>query len=461
MVVDEPSIERSSRRKSRVSGIFHESLLGVLLLSSRRKGRFESHGLHLKLDNEPCSTKEADSRISQIIADEDIVMVDAGGPTEATPLPAMKRSSSSAKKAGIGGMLGGFLSKGRPDGMKRRSTQNEDEDRLRREERKMKRSRDAGNLDADAEVHEDDEQEARRAARRARKAERDAADQANEAAAEDARRAKDAERRDRRKRQEEAEEVRRHEDKEARRTARREARAADEADRIAEEERVERRRVRRAERDALAARADELAAASERRVKSERRRSYMDAATTDDDRRDRRRQRANDFPRTSRRKSAGPDINDYFDPRNSSKHHDDGEKYVYEDSSKHKYKMRPGWPHSGTDSWVKEHSDAPPPPDDTNDNSPVVPTTEDTEADEEARRRLRRSRKGQSRYDDPTAEDADRRRRREQRRAEREAAKSTRSSSHGRASKRDSGFVENILPRASTGGWWSKIKGGS
>ena len=189
--------------------------------------------------------------VQQAKQDDDIVMVDAGGPSES-----LKRSDSVAKKAGLGGMFGGLLSKSRPDN-KRRSTALTDDEGLRglrREERKVKRpAKDRADTDVDRDVTmsgatTEEDQEARREARRARRAEKEAAEEA----AEDARRAKDEEKRERRRKQEEEAEARRQEEKEARRTARREQKAQEEAERQAAEakevERTERRRARKGER---------------------------------------------------------------------------------------------------------------------------------------------------------------------------------------------------------------------
>lgn len=478
VMVEEPSPEKSSRRKSRVS---HEhptafSRLGWIMPVSMARGLsplyvpippigYDAPAQPRRRQTNKIS--ETDSIYKQVRQqDDDIVMVDAGGPSENHQPPSFKKSESRAKKAGLGGMLGGFLSKARPDATRKRSTaQTDDEGRgLRREGRKVKRARDAGtDGDMDATMvgaATDDDQEARRATRRARRAEREAA----ETAAEDARKAND-ERSTRRRKREGGDEIRRQEDREARRAARREARAVEEAARIAEDERAERRRARRAEKEAAAAQVNDLLSPNrEKRHKSERRRSTMDAATTDDDRRDRRRHRTSETPRSSRRRVTEPDIKDYFDPRNSSrrKGNDDvipADGDVYRSSTKHKTK-RPGWPHSGTDSWVKDHSDAPPPPED--EGGPSVQAVDDTEADEETRRKLRKTRRT-SRYEDDPNEDAERRRRRESRKAEKEQVRSMESGSQGRTSRRDSGFVEQVLPRATStaGGWWSKIKGGS
>jgi len=183
--------------------------------------------------------------------------------------------------------------------------------------------------------------------------------------------------------------------------------------------------------------------------KSDRRKSTMDApAENDEERRarheERRTMRASEAPKPSRRRSA-PVVDSYFDPRAAEP--------VYKDSKRKKA----GWPHSGTDSWVKEHSDAPPPPED---ETPIDAGA----VDEEARRELRKSRRT-SRYDDMTAEDQEARtRRREARRAEKDAMRSSEGSQGEvrRPSRRDSAFVEKVLPRTDStqrGSWWKKIAG--
>jgi hypothetical protein len=421
---------------------------------------------------------EADARLSkQAKQDDDIVMVDAGGPSEDRETPSRRRGDSVKKVAGLGGMFGGFLAKSRPEPKRRSTVPTDDESRaLRREDRKIKRpSRDEdGDADAEGPVMTggatEEDQEARRAARHARRAEREAA----EKAAEEARRAKDEERRERRRKQEEADEARRLEEREARRAARRLEKAAEERERRAAEakeaERAERRRIRRAEKEAAARRADDISHVDDpvRLRRSDRRRSAVDAPLDDEERRarreERRAMRSSETPKTSRRKSAP--VDSYFSSRNASRARETeylpAEGPVYMDSRRKKA----SWPHSGTDSWVKEHSDAPPPPEDktlTDGDEVLVP---DTEADENARRALRKTRRS-SRYDDVPAEDQEeRRRRRESRRAEKDALRSMEGSQgERRYSRRDSGFgfVEQVLPRTSTsqgrGSWWKKFAG--
>jgi hypothetical protein len=392
---------------------------------------------------------DANARTSkQTKQDDDIVMVDAGGPSDA---PGLKRSDSSAKKA-AGGIFGGLLGKSRPDN-KRRSTALTDDEGvrgLRREDRKIKRpaKERTDELDRDVTMSggaADEDQEARREARRARKAEKEAADKA----ADEARRAKDEERRERRRKQEEEAEAKLREEKEARRAARREQKARDDEERIAAEskeaERAERRRARRAERDTQTD-GELLAEEPTRLRKSDRRKSHMDQPADEDEERRRRREerrlRSSDAPRTSRRKSA---------PIVDEQEYLPAEGPVYKDSKK-----KAAWPHSGTDSWVQDHSDAPPPPEDT---PPVeISPVDDTIADENARRNLRKTRR-HSRYGDDGAEDhEERRRRRDSRRGETIKSSEGSQDNGRRASRKDSAFVDSPRAPSSGGGLFSRFK---
>lgn len=414
-------------------------------------------------------------KLEQSKNEDDIVMVDGDGPSENVGQAGLKRSDSSAKKitAGLGGMFGGLLSKSRPE-PKRRSTYLTDDEGargLRREDRKVQREGrtpsggDANSADGpitDADVMmtaagADEDREARRAARRARRAEREAADKA----AEEAQREKEARRERRRKREEEAMEARRQEEKEARRAARREQRAKEEADRQDEEareaERAERRRARREQRE-REARMDTEGEDAARARKSDRRRSQADAPEDDEERRQRREERralrAAEAAKADRRKSA-PVMDKYS--RDAVPRYMPAEGRVYKDRESRHRKEKGAWPHSGTDSWVKDHSDAPPPPED----GPVAdaPLGEDTTADEDARRRLRRTRHG-AEYDE---EEEQRRRNRRARRREREGetVRSSEGSQPENRSRRDSGFVDTSRPPSvqGRGGWWKKITG--
>jgi len=393
-------------------------------------------------------------------------MVDAGGPSE--NLGGLRRSDSSAKRTGLGGMLGGLLSKPRPDNKRRSTAVTDDEGArsLRREDRRIKRlakdrsepddaDRDAIMSGGAAEV----DQEARREARRARRAEREAA----EKAADEARRAKDEERRERRRRQEEEAEAKLREEKEARRAARRERRAREEAERLAaeakEQERAERRRARRAERESQMV--GGLSNPDPVRIrKSDRRRSYMDGPTDDDEERRQRREerhhrmRSHDAPRTRTRHKSAPVVDGYVDSRSGSKkdrNHEflPAEGPVYRDSKRRK----PAWPHSGTDSWVQDHSDAPPPPED---KTPVEEgPADDTIADENVRRHLRKTRR-LSKYDEDDREE--RRRRRESRRADGMKSSEGSQGDVRRSSRRDSGFITASREPSAQGGLFSRFR---
>lgn len=375
--------------------------------------------------------------------EDDIVMVEPGGPSENLGAPGPKRTDSNARKSGLGGMFGGVFGKkdkekDRPD-LKRRSTAPAgDESRAyRRDERKTRRS----SRDVDPEIDvtmtgaaTEEDQEARRAARRARRAEREA----GQRGAEDARAAKEESRRDRQQREEEDE-------REARRAAKREKRrAAEAAERRVEEEReakeAERAERRRARKEREAAQTDGEARAEDP-LRSRRRRSHRDGED-DEARRRRREERAKSSdPRKSSRKSA-PVPEPEFLPA-------DGPVY---NRSKPK---APAWPHSGTDSWVRENSDAPPPPNiPTGEASPV----DDTVGGEAERKRMRKTR--------PMGNDDDKRRRREERRREKETERPTRSSEGSqedaiRESQRDSGFETSRTPNASGGlfGRWKRYGG--
>lgn len=384
--------------------------------------------------------------------DDDIVMVDAGGPSEYPPVK--RRSDSIAKKAGLGGMFGGLLSKAKPENKRRSTAATDDEGArgLRREDRKVKRSAKAHSDGDDL----DEDREARRAARRARRAEREAAERQ---ADQDARQVKEDERRERRRRQdEEAEEARRQE-KEARRAARRAQREAErekeEADRVAAEakdaERAERRKLRREQRY------DE---APTPETRERRRRSRVEGE--DDDarrlRREERRMRRQTVHETE------PVVDSYFDSRNAG-----AEDPVYSTATKESSEIRsrrrdqeqrPGWPHSGTSSWVKEASDHALPP-------PIAATVieekvddNDDAADREIRRQLRKARR--ARRGDEVEGDEERRKRRAGRRADGGGGWDD----EGVRRDRDRGLafaVPEVPSRAQStqgrGGWWKKIPG--
>ena len=378
-------------------------------------------------------------------------MVDGDGPSE-TP-GSLKRSESTAKKAGIGGMFGGLLSKARPENKRRSTTLTDDEGvrGLRREDRKIKRS--SKDVDADAPDADitmtgattEEDQEARKAARRSRRADKEAV----EKTANDARKAKDEERRDHRRKQEEEAEARIQEEKEARREARREQKAKEEQDRQAAEaretERLERRRARKAERESAAQEAEYVYPdRAERPGKSERRKSYMDAPLDEDPhtrkREERRAGRTSENVKSSRRRSVP-----IVDNRSRSRADAEGSK-----------RKRRGWPLSGTDSWVKEHSDAPPPPEEpqpVDENAPLG----DDGADEEARRALlRRARRRERGGNDDDVDE--RKRRRGSRRMDKDA-RSSDGSGDGRTARSRTGFYESSRAPSAQGGIFSRLRG--
>jgi hypothetical protein len=200
--------------------------------------------------------------------------------------------------------------------------------------------------------------------------------------------------------------------------------------------------------------------------RSDRRRSHMEGPADEDPeerrrrREERRARRATETPRVSRHTSAP--VDSYFDPRNGTKSRGAEPEFlpadgpVYKDSSRRK---KAGWPHSGTDSWVNDHSDAPPPPEDApNVDAPA----DENAADESERRRLRKTRR-HSRMDAAAEEDPEERRRRREARRQSRQDRDTMKSSEGsqengrRSSRRDSGFVESRAPSAQ-GGLFSRWK---
>jgi hypothetical protein len=189
----------------------------------------------------------------------------------------------------------------------------------------------------------------------------------------------------------------------------------------------------------------------------------MDTSIDEDQERRRRREErrarhASETPKISRRESAPVGTN-------GSKSRDTENDYLPADGpvyTKDSKRKKEGWPHSGTDSWVQDHSDAPPPPED----APPVEggPADDTVADETERRNLRKTRR-HSKYDGENEEDPEERwRRRESRRRERDAVKSSEGSqgNERRSSRRDSGFVDAGRAPSAQGGLfsrWKKIAG--
>ncbi|KAI0401033.1 hypothetical protein F4802DRAFT_609692 [Xylaria palmicola] len=367
---------------------------------------------------------------SKVRLDDDIVMVDVGGPADGTPL---RRSNSSAKK-GISGLFGGLMSSTPRPEPRRRSTYHGTDDEGRPDKR-ARRSRGMSNAEPDM----DADREARRAARRELR---------EQEKAEEARRAKEA-RRERRKRQEEDEEdARRQEEREARRAERRVARER-EAQRLAgeeaeakEAERMERRRQRRIEKEAAAV--EEAEADARRAAREERRRArHVEGSEEEEHRRLRR--EAKRAEKSSR--SRPTPVDEYGYPRERPPRPPTDDEYGK--------RRTPTWPHSGTSSWVKEHSDAGPPPDDGHTTDAPQPID-----DEEARRAARRAARRRERNGDASREQQqheDDQRRRRARREERERRERRVGGSDGSGDKaqREAVFMDST-PRSS---WWRKLTG--
>ncbi|KAF7949670.1 uncharacterized protein EAE97_003179 [Botrytis byssoidea] len=378
----------------------------------------------------PTTDWTASARAYQQRRQDDVDMEEQGGPSEIPGTPGLKRTDSSARKSGLGGMFGVFgkkdKEKDRPD-LKRRSTAPaEDENRAyRRDERKTRRS----SRDVDPEVTmtgaiSEEEKAAAEAARRDRKDKRKAAAaerDANQRGTKDVQTAKEEPRKERHRREEKDE---RH--REARHTAKRDRRPAAEADEPRVEE--EREAERRARKRRKAAQVD-----GEQRgedpYRSKHRRSHKDPDDDEAHRRPRTERVKSSDPRKSSRKSA-PAPEPEFLPADGQVH------------SRSKPRS-PAWPHSGTGSWVKENADAPPPPNSpTREASPV----DETYAGEAVRRELRRTRLGGT----------ERRRKDERYEKEKEKERPTRSPEGSqedppRESQRDSGFETSRAPSASAG----------
>ncbi|KAJ4422880.1 hypothetical protein N0V82_002405 [Gnomoniopsis sp. IMI 355080] len=356
-----------------------------------------------------------DATVQSYHHDDDIVMVDVA---DASPAPGLKRSNTTGStRKGFGGLFGGILSKP-PAELKRRNTSHTD-------------GEDAGAAtDADA--------EARKAARRARRVEKEVAEKS-----------KDEIRREKRRKQEEEAEAQRQADREARRAERRAAREREADRRKVDEDKDERRRRKRAERDkereGLETGAED-AEAEARRVRRERRkvRAGESDRETDADRRRRRTEKRGAREAEGRiptRRRTEPVEDDFVYPRPTkiSRRHTDGLAKAAEP---------PAWPHSGTSSWVKDHSDAGPPPDD---GGMTTEVPEDGEGDEDAARRERRRRR---RYGDvEVGGDDERRRKRHEDRSE--------GSDERRRERKGSMFADGVgAGRTSSGGFgglWKKL----
>lgn len=410
-------------------------------------------------------TKRESTRMAGGLGDgDDAVMVDAPrGLDDVKPDPAfdarppiVRRATTSSKKPGLmGGLLGAFSSRPAPDrrqskaydsedGLARRkrgSVYDDDQvKRLRREDRKVNRSRkpsDADGLTDAAPMAEADEAAAREARRADRKARRD-----REATEDEVRAARRKEREEARatKAREEDERLRREDERNARkqeerkaRKAEREARRADEEDRIAREEdaNAAERRERRRERERQRGEEEK---SSRPKIVSDRRRSYMDDDEARRLRREERRQRRSDDqtgdydkPRTSRRRSEYPaPIGDYFDKRNG-----EHSPYMNGVATAPIADGRPGLKTGGGDktaSWVHSISEDPPPPPPVEGTIVDAPLhfTEDTAPDplEETTAREMRQKRAKDR-DGLSNEDAERRRRRREGRRDTDYVKSS------------------------------------
>ncbi|KAI1181872.1 hypothetical protein F5B17DRAFT_450799 [Nemania serpens] len=435
-----------SRRTSRNRAIVEEDddiMIGSRDLpsspdkSARKRSKAKAHQRYSSPDLD-------DSK--QAKPDDDVFMGNTRGPIDLTP---PRRSNSNAKK-GISGIFGGLRSSNprfeprsepRPE-PRRRSTYHGTEDEGRPDKR-PRPSRGMSNMEP-----ETDDREARRAARRAAR-EQEKAEEARRA------REKDARRERRRRQEEEEEEARRQEEREARRAERRAARER-EAQRLADEEaeareteKAERRRRRRLEKEAAAVEAE---AEARRAARAERRRPRYTEAYEDEEEERRRRRDARRAEKASHDRSIPVD-NPVYPRERSSRPTDD----------EHSKRRTPTWPHSGTSSWVKEHSDAGPPPPDHRPTTEAHRPVDDEEARRAARRAARRREK--ERYEDMNRGDVnreyedDQRRRRarreERERRERPAGGSGGSAGSGEKAQREQVFMD-ATPRSS---WWRKLTG--
>lgn len=383
-------------------------------------------------------------RRSRAIPPEDATMADAPPPAPQPPIPGLKRSSTSASaKKGISGLfsrLGSSKAEPAPSPPRRRNTYATTDDEVLKKARRS-RHREAYGGDTTDWGMTDPDHEARREARR--RAKRNSED----------RDAKEEAKRRRRMTEIDTEEVRRLEEKEARRAERRAMRQAEklaaeeEERRRAEEEQQERRRRRRAEKEALAAAAGEDADAEARRARRhERRKPHPVDAEQDEERR---------LRREARRAARAAAEDEAY---KASRHQDSYRRNkVSHQPAEDSDRKKPAWPHSGTSSWVKDHSDAPPPPDDS--GYPLQ--TED----EDVRREARRAKRKSAHYAEVNHEDPDehRRRRRERRETrEREGRRTggSEGSDEKKNGRRNSTFIETLTPPPppprQSSSWWKK-----
>lgn len=363
--------------------------------------------------------------------DDDIVMVDVADAIP-TPGPGLRRSNTTGStRKGFGGLFGGILSTPRTESRRRNAYHTDGEDT-------------AAATDADA--------EARKAGRRARRVEREVTE-----------RSKEETRREKRRKYDEEAEAQRQAEKEARRAERRAARArGDEGRRGVEDKdaaREERRRQKRADRDrereAFETGAEDADAEARRAARRERRKARAAEGGRENDE-ERRRHRAEKRsarevegkPTPSRRRTE-PVEDDFVYPRPEriSRRHTDG----IEKTSRKAAAEPPTWPHSGTSSWVKDHSDAGPPPEDGG-MTTEAPDDEVFGEEDTARRERRRRR----RYGDVEVEAVGDRERRRKRREERSDGSDER-----RRDRKGSLFTDGpgIRSGGGIGGFWKKLTG--
>ncbi|PHH63701.1 hypothetical protein CDD81_5573 [Ophiocordyceps australis] len=335
----------------------------------------------------PEAPPKRERRRSRRMPDEDVMMMD----TEDMPETPVKRPAAVSRKSGFANLFSGLMTP---------------------------KSARVNVVDMEGDAY----------ARRARRSDREGLDKANE----ESPRWREDGRREKRRHGDDEDEAHRLEAREARRAERRAARQRHEEERRDLEERearrAERRRAHR-EREAGARVEREADEGLRRSGREEHRRSrHVD---TEDEEAQRRR-------RHEERRAARAGEGDNGHRRRSSRRHAE-----HAGEQQQAYGQRKGdktWPHSGTSSWVKEHSDAPPPPDD------------DEQAKREARRAKRRAKHHEEAVDE--AEESRRRRRREERMRDRRMGGSD-GSDERHHSRRNSGFLD-ATPRSS---WWRKLTG--
>lgn len=350
--------------------------------------------------------------------DDDVVMIDVA---DATPAPGLKRSNTTGStRKGFGGLFGGLLSKP-PAEPKRRNTYHTD-------------GEDAGAATgADA--------EARKAARRARRVEREVAEKA-----------KDEIRREKRRKQEDEADAQRQADKDARRAERRAARERETDNRKVHEDKDERRQRKRAEREkereALETGVEDDEAEA-RRTKRERRKVRVGESDRENEEDHRRRRAEKRSVREAEgkiptRRRTEPVDDDFVYPRPTkiSRRHTEG---LHKAAAK--TVEPPAWPHSGTSSWVKDHSDAGPPPDD---GGMTTEAPDDGDGEEDAARRERRRRRRYGDFD--AGGDGEKRKKRHEERSD--------GSDERRKERKVSMFADGVGAGRGSGGFgglWKKL----